>query len=344
MILAALFLQSSLLVSPLYLQEEPPEGRALRGLLVVHADTPRAPAALRRPREAALERAQGLLARLRAGEPFAELARKESEHASARNGGVIGTVWPGMLGGGLDEFLFSAEVGEISDVIESAAGFHVLERIERDVAWRHIRIEGTDDLARARARELLARLIAGEDFAELARAQSSDAPTAERGGVAGILARGPRDALLKAAAFEAPFGRPIGPLDTPHALYLLERLDPTAVDPSMRELAWVRSRAILIAFTAATGASKSLARTNQEAEALAHVLAERIRAGEDMAALAAQHDDDNGGRERSGDMGWILRNGSDTPAFFDRLWTMPVGKLEGPILSNAGWVIFRRER
>jgi NIMA-interacting peptidyl-prolyl cis-trans isomerase 1 len=344
MLLAAVLLQGSLLVKPLYLQESPPEGRSVRGLLVAHAGTPGAPASLQRPREAALERVQALLARLRAGEPFEKLARSESEHASARFAGVIGTVWPGMLNEAMDEFLFSAEVGEISEVIESPAGFHVLQRLERDVAWRHIRIEGIDDVARGRARELLARLRAGEDFGELARAQSSDTRSAERGGVVGIFERGPRDALLKAAAFEAPFGEAIGPLDTPDALYLLERLDPATLDPALRELSRVRARAILVSFTAATGAPRTLGRTSQEAEALAHVLADRIRAGEDMAELARQHDDDPGGRERAGDLGWILRHASDTPAFLERLWKSPIGQLEGPVRSNAGWVIFRRER
>lgn len=341
---AAVLLQGSLLVTPLYLQETPPEGRAVRGLLVVHQGTPAAPPALRRTREAARAIAESWHARLEAGESFESLARSESEHASSRFAGVIGTVWPGMLGEPLDGFLVSAEVGQCSGVLESAAGFHVIQRLERDVAWRHIRIDGVDDAARARARELLARLRSGEDFAELARAHSSDAASAARGGVVGILERGPRDALLKAAAFEAPFGEVIGPLDTPNALFLLERLDPATVDPGLRELTELRARAILVSFTKAHGARNDLARTSEEAGAIAKELAERIRAGEDMAALAKQHDDDPGGRERAGDLGWILRWSSDTPAFLERLWRAPIGQLEGPIRSNAGWVILRRER
>ncbi|HVS17123.1 MAG TPA: peptidylprolyl isomerase [Planctomycetota bacterium] len=328
----------------MYLEAEAPEGRAVRGLLIVHEDSPGVHASQRRPRELARRRIDALLERLRAGEDFDTLARKESDHASARYAGVIGTVWPGMLSAEMDAFLFAAEVGEISDVIESPAGYHVLQRIERDVAWRHIRVEGTDEAARRRARELLARLVAGEDFVELAREHCSDPLTAERGGVVGILERGPRDALLKAAAFEAPFGRAIGPLDAPNALYLLERLDPATVDPDLRELTVVRARGILIGFTGAKGASPELARTSQEAEALAHVLAERIRAGEDMAELAAEHTDDPTGRARRGDLGWILRYSSDTPAFLERLWNAPLGELQGPLPSNAGWVLFRRER
>jgi parvulin-like peptidyl-prolyl isomerase len=328
----------------MYLAEEPPESRAVRGLLVVHEGTSAAPDALKRTRETARERAQALLARLQAGEALADVARAESEHASARFGGLIGTVWPGMLGGELDEFLFSAEVGALSGVLESAAGYHVLQRIERDVAWRQICVQGMGDAARRTVREYQARLRAGEDFGELARAHSADPVSAARGGVVGILQRGPRDALLKAAVFEAPFGELQGPFETPSALYLYERLDPASVDSALRELSQVRARAILVSFTAARGARGDLGRTSEEAEALASVLAERIRSGEDMAELAAQHDDDPGGRERRGDLGWVLRNASDMPAFFDRLWRVPVDELVGPIRSNAGFVIYRRER
>lgn len=344
MFLAAALLQGSLLVSPMYLEAEPPEARAVRGLLVVHEGTPGVHPTRARPREAARARVEALLERIRAGEEFGEVARKESDHASARFAGVIGSVWPGMLTEDMDAFLFSADVGDVSGVIESAAGFHLLQRIERDVAWRQIRIEGTDDAARRRARELMARLIGGEDFAALASEFSTDPNSAQRGGVVGILERGPRDVLLKKAAFDAPFGVVQGPVDTSDSLYLIERIDPASVDPELRELTQIRGRAILISFTGATGAPRMLGRTSQEAEAIAHVLADRIRAGEDMAELAAEYDDDPGGRDRHGDLGWIRRHASDTPAFLEKLWFRPVGELQGPTASNAGWVIFRRER
>jgi parvulin-like peptidyl-prolyl isomerase len=63
-----------------------------------------------------------------------------------------------------------------------------------------------------------------------------------------------------------------------------------------------------------------------------------------MAALAGEHDDDPGGRQRCGDLGWILRHATDTPAFLERVWSSPIGQLQGPVPSNAGWVVFRRER
>jgi peptidyl-prolyl cis-trans isomerase SurA len=337
-------LQGSLLVSPMYLADQPPEGRSVQGLLVVHQGTPGVSRSIGRSRDEARALAEATRERLARGADFAALARASSEHASSRFGGVLGTVWPGMLARELDAFLFEAEVGELSEVIESDAGFHVLRRIERDVAWRQVRVDGTGSQARARCAELLERLRAGADFATLAREASDDPVTAARGGVAGIFQRGPRDALLKTAAFQAEVGQVVGPVETPFALFVLQRIDPAGVDPALREPVAVRLRAILIAFTGAVGADPILARSSQDAEEVALELATRIRAGEDMAALAREWNDDPGGRDRAGDLGWILRQASDVPSFLDQACVAEVGELVGPVPSDKGWVLVRRER
>ena len=339
-----LLLQSSLLVRPMYLQEEPPQGRALRALIVIHSEAVGAARSVRRTRDEARALAQALREQLVRGADFAVVARERSDHASARYAGVLGTVWPGMLPPELDAYLLTAEFGELSDVIETEAGFHILQRIERDVAWRQIQVEGTGPQSRARCQGLLERLRGGEDFGAVARAESDDHLTAARGGVAGIYQRGPRDALLKAAAFEAGIGELVGPIETPFALFLLQRLEPGGVDPSLREIAAIRVRAILIAFTGAAGSDPMLARSSQDAGILAGELAERIQGGEDMVALARAWNDDPGGRERAGDLGWILRQASDMPTFLDQVFTVEAGDLLGPIATDIGWVVMRRER
>ncbi len=316
----------------------------MRGLVVIHRDAPGAPTGTTRTREEARELALALVQRLRAGEDFGALAREHSQHASARYGGILGTAWPGMYFPPLDQFLFSADVGQLSAPIESPIGFHVVKRIERDAAWRTIQINGTDEPARARCRELLARLQAGEDFATLAREASDDPLSAERGGAVGIFQRGPRDSLVKAAAFELEIGEVAGPIETSFALHIVQRLPPNELDPAMAEDVAARVRAILIAFDGAAGAASSLGRSGEQARALAEDLARRIRSGEDMAALAREWNDDPGGRERAGDLGWIRRQASDTPPCLDRLFLVPRGELIGPEASRFGWILARRER
>jgi nitrogen fixation protein NifM len=57
---------------------------------------------------------------------FGEQALKHSECPTAMNGGILGRVRKGELYPELDAELFAMKEGEISDVIESELGFHVL--------------------------------------------------------------------------------------------------------------------------------------------------------------------------------------------------------------------------
>ncbi|MGZ4995579.1 MAG: nitrogen fixation protein NifM [Methylobacter sp.] len=77
--------------------------------------------------EAALTRAQELAEKLhKKPHKFADLALKHSECPTALQGGVLGTVPRGTLYPELDEVLFNLKPGDVSDVVKSEIGFHVL--------------------------------------------------------------------------------------------------------------------------------------------------------------------------------------------------------------------------
>lgn len=57
---------------------------------------------------------------------FQEQAAKHSECPTALNGGLIGNVARGQLFPELDEVLFALKQGEISDIVESEMGFHII--------------------------------------------------------------------------------------------------------------------------------------------------------------------------------------------------------------------------
>ncbi len=74
------------------------------------------------------KRAEALLARVRRGEDFATLARTSSEdELTAPRGGDLGYNPKGRLDSGLEETLFAMEVGQVSDVLESPKGLHILK-------------------------------------------------------------------------------------------------------------------------------------------------------------------------------------------------------------------------
>ena len=75
--------------------------------------------------------ANSLRARVSAGSDFAALAQEYSIGPSSENGGDIGWVARGQSGYmSFDEAVFRLEDGEVSNVVETGAGFHIIEVIE----------------------------------------------------------------------------------------------------------------------------------------------------------------------------------------------------------------------
>jgi len=81
--------------------------------------------------EAARAKIEEIHFQLSAGSDFAELARRRSEDASAGDGGDLGWVGQGELVPALAKAVFSLAPGEISEVIETELGFHVVRVTER---------------------------------------------------------------------------------------------------------------------------------------------------------------------------------------------------------------------
>jgi parvulin-like peptidyl-prolyl isomerase len=81
---------------------------------------------------AAVQReARPILERARKGEDFAELARKFSKGPEAGEGGLLGYFKHRELMPELEEAGFKLRSGEISDLVRSPAGFHILRVLER---------------------------------------------------------------------------------------------------------------------------------------------------------------------------------------------------------------------
>ncbi|MBK5970337.1 MULTISPECIES: nitrogen fixation protein NifM [Thiorhodovibrio] len=100
-----------------------PETRAARHLLITvnedYAENQRAAARARI--EALAEETKG-----NDVDAFAELARRHSECPTALEDGRLGTMTPGQLYPALDTALFAMAPGEVSAVLESPLGFHLL--------------------------------------------------------------------------------------------------------------------------------------------------------------------------------------------------------------------------
>lgn len=74
------------------------------------------------------DEAKKVIERIEAGEDFAELAKELSKDpGSAENGGSLGYFPKGMMVPEFEDFVFSAQVGELSEPIQTDYGFHIIE-------------------------------------------------------------------------------------------------------------------------------------------------------------------------------------------------------------------------
>jgi len=79
----------------------------------------------------ARERAGTILARLKKGEDFAKLAREYSTDATASQGGDVGYTPRGQLVAEYENAAFKMEPGQISDLIRTQFGFHIIKLTEK---------------------------------------------------------------------------------------------------------------------------------------------------------------------------------------------------------------------
>ena len=79
--------------------------------------------------DAARQKAEEVLEKVNSGEDFAELAETYSDDTfSAENGGDLDFISPDMMDPAFDEAAFALQnVGDVSDVVESEFGFHIIK-------------------------------------------------------------------------------------------------------------------------------------------------------------------------------------------------------------------------
>ncbi|HEV8582178.1 MAG TPA: peptidylprolyl isomerase [Thermoanaerobaculia bacterium] len=109
-------------------QIHPPERLHLRHILVT-VDPKASPA----DKAKAREKADGLLKRLQAGEDFARLAQESSDDTGSKPaGGDLGWIVRGQTVPGFEKAAFAlTRPNELSPVVESPFGFHIIQLLER---------------------------------------------------------------------------------------------------------------------------------------------------------------------------------------------------------------------
>lgn len=199
-------------------------------------------------------RAEEALERIRGGQDFGQVAASFSEAPDALKGGLIEPRTLDRLPSLYAEVAAGMKVGEVSGILRSPAGFHII-KIEdrrggnvvggtiRQTHARHILVKVNElvssDEALHKMTGLKERLDNNTDFAELARLYSNDL-SAAKGGDLGWLYQGDTVPDFERAMDALKIGEISKPVQSPfgwHIIQVLERKNAEAGDERKRLLA-----------------------------------------------------------------------------------------------------------
>jgi peptidyl-prolyl cis-trans isomerase SurA len=187
-------------------------------------------------------RAQSALEQIRRGEDFGKVAASYSDAPDGLSGGAMGVRPLDRLPALYAEAVKKLKPGEVSDILRSPAGFHIVKLVDRQgdveikqqvVALkqthaRHILIKVNELVSEAEARRKLValkeRLDNGADFAELARLNSNDL-SAAKGGDLGWLYQGDTVPDFEKAMDALRINQVSEPVQSPFGFHLIQVLE-----------------------------------------------------------------------------------------------------------------------
>lgn len=126
-------------------------------------------------------RADGIVKEARSGKDFAQLAKRESNDATAEKGGDLGWVAQGQMPPPIEKAIFSLAKGSVSDPIETPAGFQIFKvedlKDEKTQTLKEASAEITKTLKTEKAKREAAKVadrdrekaLSGGDFTKLAQ-------------------------------------------------------------------------------------------------------------------------------------------------------------------------------
>ena len=191
-------------------------------------------------------RAEQALLQVKRGDDFAKVAASFSDAPDALQGGSLGLRPLDRLPALYAEAGQKLKPGESSDILRSAAGFHIVKLIERrggvkavvpvrQTHARHILIKVNEVVSEAEAKRkllgLAERIANGADFAELARLNSNDL-TAAKGGDLGWLYPGDTVPDFEKAMDALPIKGVSEPVQSPFGWHLIQVLERRVEDAS----------------------------------------------------------------------------------------------------------------
>ncbi|MBK8016361.1 MAG: peptidylprolyl isomerase [Betaproteobacteria bacterium] len=182
-------------------------------------------------------RAEEALAKLRQGADFKQVSATYSDATNALQGGELGWRSVGRLPSIFAQAVSGMKPGDVSGLLRSPNGFHILKLVEKRSTSNQVVVEQTrarhilvrlneivaEDEAKRRLEAIREKVVAGGDFAEFARAQSEDS-SAARGGDLGWLSPGDTVPEFEQAMAALKPGEVSPPVQSPFGWHLIQVL------------------------------------------------------------------------------------------------------------------------
>jgi peptidyl-prolyl cis-trans isomerase D len=182
-------------------------------------------------KKALMAKAQDLLKQLKNGADFAELAKKYSDDSSKDQGGDLGWFTHGQMVPEFDSVAFSLKPKELSGVVTSQFGYHIIQTLEKEPAKLKPFEEVKDELAkevRAQAVTDKMQMLGDQMHADLIKSPKSAADIAKKYGADLIV-------VPSAAPGEAIPGLGVNPeIDSTLASMKPDEVSPELVLPNNR--------------------------------------------------------------------------------------------------------------
>ena len=291
----------------------------------------------------ALAKAEDLLKQLKAGADFSQLAMKNSDDSSnAPKGGDLGWFVRGQMVGEFDKAAFAMKPGELSGIVTTEFGYHIIKVDEKEIA----RVKPFEEVKAALATELKKQRVteqmqttADKMHDALAKSPGSAAEVAKKFGVE------------LATVTNATAGSPVPTLgsvpEIDNALGQMKANDVTPV------LTLPANRLVVAVLTARTPAQPSTydeaeskirdklvaAKTTQVASAKALEAAQKLRAGEDIGKVAKEYKLEVMSPVEFGRSDSVEGLGQAT--YVKEAFTQPVGAVVGPTNIMSTDVVYK---
>ena len=185
--------------------------------------------------DAAKARAESIIVELNGGADFKQTAVAKSDGRNALQGGVIGWRKESEVPSIAADIIQTLKVGVPSELLKTTGGFHIMQVLDRrggkeqlvkQYKTRHILLKATEvrtlDESKKALIQLRERIVLGDDFAAIAKANSDDPISAASGGELGWVSVGEMVPAFDDIMKNSPVGTVSQPLITDFGWHILQ--------------------------------------------------------------------------------------------------------------------------